>query len=76
MVKSCKHTRDVCETLMPWAPPLDIHYRVQKPSLWAVYTMGSKYGNEIDLLNLKSIGAIYWYYLRCINLSSMMFCLS
>lgn len=70
MVKSCKNTRDVCETLM------DIHYRVQKPSLWAVYTMGSKYGNEIDLLNLKSIGAIYWYYLRCINLSSMMFCLS
>lgn len=27
--------------------PLNIHYTVQKPLIWAVYIMGSKLGNEI-----------------------------
>lgn len=44
-------------TPLPWKK----HYRTNRPLWWAVYITSSLHGNEIDLMNLKPIGVIYWY---------------
>lgn len=64
-----KKKRDVCETLIAplhWTY-INVHHRVHKPLLQCI---SSVHENKIDFLNVRSIGVIYRYYLRCINLSS------